>query len=220
MIMKENNYTNQVFINCPFDVEYAKLFQAIVFTIQHCGFIARCSKEIDNALETRLDSIINLIGRCKYGVHDLSRIKLDRDTGLPRFNMPFELGIFYGAKKFGTDNKNKSKSCIIFEKEQHSYQKYISDISGIDIKYHDNLPKNIIFAIRNWLSTSSKRKTIPYAGKIISMYEEFDNYFKNYCDSQDIDCNSLPFMDLTRNISDWLNFKSKGINLIVNKNSK
>jgi len=202
--MQKNNYTNQVFINCPFDVEYAKLFQAIVFTIQDCGFIPRCSLEIDDATEIRLNSIINLIDHCKYGLHDLSRVELDRDTGLPRFNMPFELGIFYGAKKFGTDKKNKSKSCIIFEKEQYSYQKFISDISGIDIKNHDNLPENIIFAIRNWLSTSSKRKTIPYAPTIFSRYEEFYNNFKNSCDSQNIDCNSLPFIELTRNISDWL----------------
>lgn len=202
--MQKNNYTNQVFINCPFDVEYAKLFQAIVFTIQDCGFIARCSKEIDNATETRLDSIINLIDQCKYGVHDLSRVELDEANRLPRFNMPFELGIFYGAKKFGTDKKNKSRSCIIFEKEQYSYQKFISDISGIDIKNHDNLPKNIIFAIRNWLSTSSKRITIPYAPLIFSRYEKFHNYFINLCDSQNIDCNSLPFIDLTRNVSDWL----------------
>jgi hypothetical protein len=202
--MRKNKYTNQVFINCPFDIEYAKLFQAIVFTIQDCGFIARCSKEIDNATELRLDSIINLINQCKYGVHDLSRIELDETNRLPRFNMPFELGIFYGAKKFGTDKKNKSKSCIIFEKEQYSYQIFISDISGIDIKNHDNLPKKIIFAIRNWLSTSSNRITIPYAPLIFSRYGEFYNYFKNLCNSQKIDCNSLPFIDLTRNISDWL----------------
>jgi len=203
--MKKNSYTNQVFINCPFDNEYTtSLFKAIVFTIQDCGFIARCSKEIDNATETRLESIINLIDQCKYGVHDLSRVELDEETRLPRFNMPFELGIFYGAKKFGKDKKNKSKSCIIFEKEKYSYQKFISDISGIDIKNHDNLPEKIIFAIRNWLSTSSNRITIPYAPLIFSRYEKFYNYFINLCDSQNIDRNSYPFIDLTRNVSDWL----------------
>jgi len=215
--MRKNNYTNQVFINCPFDVEYAKLFQAIVFTIQDCGFIARCSKEIDNATETRLDSIINLIDQCKYGVHDLSRIELDEVNRLPRFNMPFELGIFYGAKKFGTDKKNKSKSCIIFEKEQYRYQIFISDISGIDIKKHGNLPKNIIFAIRNWLLISSKRKTIPYPSLIFSRYREFYQYFTNLCNSQNIDYNSLSFIDLTRNISDWLKLNPiESINLIIN----
>ena len=202
--MRKNNYTNQVFINCPFDDEYAELFRAIVFTIHDCGFIPRCSLEIDDATEIRLNSIINLISQCKYGLHDLSRVELDEVTELPRFNMPFELGIFYGAKKFGTDKKSKSKSCIIFEKEKYSYQKFISDILGVDIKNHDNSPENIIFAIRNWLSTSSKRKTIPHAPLIFSRYAEFYNNFINSCDSQNIDCNSLPFMDLTRNISDWL----------------
>ncbi len=202
--MQKNNYSNQVFINCPFDDEYTKLFQAIVFAIQDCGFIPRCSKEIDDATEIRLNSIINLVDQCKYGLHDLSRVEPDKDTGLPRFNMPFELGIFYGAKRFGTDKKSKSKSCIIFEKEKYSYQKFISDISGVDIKNHDNSPENIIFAIRDWLSTSSKRKTIPYAPLIFSRYGEFYSNLINLCDSQSIDCNSFPFIDLTRNISDWL----------------
>jgi hypothetical protein len=62
---------------------------------------------------------------------DLSRTELHED--LPRFNMPLELGIFLGAKKYGNE-QNNNKACIIFDREQYRYQKFISDISGHDIK--------------------------------------------------------------------------------------
>jgi len=36
-------YNDNVFLNCPFDPEYRQIFNAIVFTIYDCGFVARCS---------------------------------------------------------------------------------------------------------------------------------------------------------------------------------
>ena len=34
-----------MFINCPFDAVYEPLFDAIVFAVYDCGFIARCALE-------------------------------------------------------------------------------------------------------------------------------------------------------------------------------
>lgn len=44
--------------------------------------------------------IYRLVGEAKYGIHDISRIELT--AGLPRFNMPLEVGLDFGAKAFGT----------------------------------------------------------------------------------------------------------------------
>lgn len=98
--MRSPNYNNNVFINCPFDSAYKPLFDAIVFAVYDCGFITRCALEEDDASEVRIDQIYNIIADCRYGIHDISRTELDEDSGLPRFNMPLELGIFLGAKKF------------------------------------------------------------------------------------------------------------------------
>jgi hypothetical protein len=35
-----NQYETSVFVNCPFDVEYADLFHALTFAIVDCGFTA------------------------------------------------------------------------------------------------------------------------------------------------------------------------------------
>ena len=140
-------YNDSIFINCPFDKDYRTHLQAIVFTVYRCGFYPQSALSEDNALDNRLNKIERLIENCKYGIHDISRIELNPE-GLPRFNMPFELGIFFGAKRFG--NKiQRIKNAIVLEKERYSYQKYISDISGVDIKAHNNNNAIIIRHIRN-----------------------------------------------------------------------
>lgn len=86
-----------VFINCPFDNDYQPLFDAMVFTILRCGFVPRCALELVDAAGTRIDKIVNIIRECPLGVHDISRTELDSGSHLPRFNMPFELGLFLGS---------------------------------------------------------------------------------------------------------------------------
>ena len=55
--------------------------------------------EADDAGEERLTKIIRIISECRLGVHDLSRKTADAGSGMSRFNMPFEMGIFLGAAK-------------------------------------------------------------------------------------------------------------------------
>lgn len=108
--MQSIHYNDNVFINCPFDAKYKSLFDAMVFAVHDCGFIPRCAREEDDASEVRIDKIYNIIADCRYGIHDISRTELDEDSNLPRFNMPLELGIFLGAKKFGTEEQKRKNA--------------------------------------------------------------------------------------------------------------
>src|SRR5882762_3884893 len=101
MVNIPTNFTRDVFINCPFDDTYTPFFNAIVFTVHDIGFRPRCAWEASNAGQSRLDKIMDIISECKYSVHDLSQTALDSTTGLPRFNMPFELGLDLGCRRFG-----------------------------------------------------------------------------------------------------------------------
>src|SRR5689334_14189639 len=92
----EYSYNDRVFINCPFDEAYLELFRAAIFTTYQCGFFPTSSLAEENGLDNRIDKITRIIEECRYGIHDISRIELST-SGLPRFNMPFELGLFYGA---------------------------------------------------------------------------------------------------------------------------
>src|SRR5438876_5958145 len=126
--MPVSGYNDYIFVNCPFDEEYMLLLQAIIYSIYRCGFIPQCALGEDDASDTRIDKIIRCIENCKYGIHDISRIQLNVN-GFPRFNMPFELGIFFGAKRFGI-KEQKNKNALVFERTKYTYQQYISDLNG------------------------------------------------------------------------------------------
>jgi hypothetical protein len=151
--MAAASYEDSVFINCPFDPEYQAIFRAIVFTVHDCGFLARCALEVDDSGEVRIAKINRIIRECRHGIHDISRTELDRVENLPRFNMPLELGLFLGAREFGT-GKQKQKRALILDVESYRFQKFCSDISGQDIKAHEGSADKAIRAIRNWLATT------------------------------------------------------------------
>ena len=125
------HYEDSVFVNCPFDRSYRPLLEAIVFAIHDCGFYARSALEVEDAGEGRLDKIMRIVGECRYGVHDISRIELTRE-GLPRFNMPFELGLFLGCRRYGSA-RDRRKQVLVLDSERYRYQRFLSDIAGQDI---------------------------------------------------------------------------------------
>jgi len=187
------DYNDNICVNCPFDDLYSPILRAIIFTIISSGFYPRGALEEDDASNIRIDKILQIVGECKYGIHDISRTELDCITQLPRFNMPFELGISYVAKKFG-NKSNKSKVALVFEREKYSYQKFISDINGSDLKAHKNDYKTVIIHVRNWLSTVSKRTTISGYKTIIKDYEDFiKKKFDQLCTETGLNHNQITF---------------------------
>jgi hypothetical protein len=76
----------------PFDRLYAKLFDALVYTVHDCGCIARCAKESDDGSQVRLEKLYGIIEESRFGIHDLSRVTLDSENRLPRFNIPARVG--------------------------------------------------------------------------------------------------------------------------------
>src|ERR1041384_2209048 len=146
--MPRSRPDNAVFLNVPFDAAYRPLFEALVFCVTDCSYEARCALEASDAGHVRVEKIARIIADCAFGVHDISRTELDKASRLPRFNMPFELGLFLGAKRFG-DRRQKHKSTLILDCERYRYQKFLSDIAGQDIKAHGNNPAQLIGAVRD-----------------------------------------------------------------------
>ncbi len=201
--MAVKSYNSNVFINCPFDENYNDIFYAITFAVFDCGFVARCALEEDDGGDVRIIKIKNIISQCKYGIHDISRTDLCINTGLPRFNMPLELGIFLGAKRYG-DAHQKKKVCLITDNEKYRYQSFISDIAGQDIRDHDNNPEKAITIVRNWLNNSSKRTTIPGGSTIIGRYNRFRSELPRICANIPINEDELTFNDYATFVSEWL----------------
>jgi len=168
------SFEKNIFVNCPFDDDYRQLLLGIVFTIIFFKYIPRLSLERADSSESRIDKIIELIKESKFGIHDLSRIVSTDSDKYARMNMPFELGIDYGCKKF-KGGKWKNKKILILEKKRYRFQKALSDLSGSDIKNHDDKPIKVVHAVRNWLVTE-ELKTGDSGKKVWDSFNDFQAY--------------------------------------------
>lgn len=201
--MQLSDYDSSVFINCPFDKQYENLFEAVLFTIFMCGFKPRCALEHDDAGQQRIEKINSIIYECKYGFHDISRTELDPENKLPRFNMPLELGLFLGCKRFA-NGRNKEKICMIFDSVKYRYQKFISDIAGQDIKKHENNPHNIIKELRKIFAANHPDMKIIGAAKIIESFEKFHENKPEIIAKLELDADDLVYVDSVAVIQQWL----------------
>ncbi len=195
--------SGDVFINCPFDPSYKQIFDAIIFAIYDLGFVARCALEVDDASEFRLVKILDLIERSRYGIHDISAAAIDANTGLPRFNMPLELGLFLGCKRFG-EPAQRNKGCLILDVDKYRYRNFLSDVAGQDIHAHGGRPEKAISAVRDWLCSASKRKGLPGGQAIADRYAKFRAELPGLCAALKRQEDSLTFPDLSEMISEWL----------------
>ncbi|EGQ8277515.1 hypothetical protein DC852_23710 [Vibrio parahaemolyticus] len=201
------DYEISVFINCPFDSQFEPLFEAILFTIYKCGLKPRCALEHDDAGETRIDKINSIIADCKYGIHDISRTELDSHNSLPRFNMPLELGLFLGCKNFA-NGRSSEKITIIFDSVPYRYMQFISDISGQDIKTHDNNPQTLIQNLRSSFNTNLGGG-LPGATAIYSDYTAYQLLKPTIKSNLNLhDDDDLTYSDHVQIIQQWMRLNS------------
>lgn len=202
--MRPADYDRSVFVNCPLDDEYRYLLDAVVFAINDCGYVTRLALEVADGSEVRIDKIAKIIRECRFGFHDISRTAADAVTNLPRFNMPLELGLFLGAKRFGSAEQ-KLKSCLIADIERYRYQKFISDIAGQDIAAHGGDAEVAIHIVRDWLrSATPKSIRIPGGSAVHSRYIAFRDELPSLSAKLHMRVDELTFIDYVNQVEDWL----------------
>jgi hypothetical protein len=199
-----NGYNRNVFVNCPLDEDYLPLLHPLVFTIITIGFTPRVAVEKLDSGQPRIMKICRLIGQCRFGIHDLSRIRASKRGEIFRLNMPFELGLDIGARVYNP-RKHRSKRSLILEKEKYRFQAAISDLSNSDIKHHDGDPATIVRAVRNWFAENGV-KGIPSASSIWYSFNDFmtDFYEKRTSEGfTDDDIYEMPLRELLDFMKSW-----------------
>lgn len=141
-----------VFINCPFDHDFAPLFEAIVFATLCCGFLPRSALESGSVAVPRMERITQAIFSSKYSIHDLSRCTGEGEERLARFNMPLELGIAM-ARRYTQRSPKKQHDWLILVPEGHQYLSFISDLAAFDPHHHDGTVKVVVQKVMSWLVT-------------------------------------------------------------------
>jgi hypothetical protein len=203
------DYRRQVFLNVPFDARYRKLLRALVFAVHECGLVARCAQEKDDGGQVRFDKLCDIISRCKFGIHDLSRTTLDAQNRLPRFNMPLELGLFLGARRYGAANQ-RTKACLILDSQRYRYQVFCSDIAGQDIRAHENDVGKALASVRNWLQTHLPASArLPGPAAIAARYVDFQRQLPFMCAVSNLTPSEMSFLDYRVQVDAWLATNSR-----------
>ncbi len=156
---------NGVFINCAFDPDFLDIFRAIVFAVKACGFVPRTAQDVSDSGESRILKIVDIIVDCDRGIHDLSAVRLDTGTSMPRFNMPLELGISLGLKWRG-NTRQRRKRILVLDEKPHQYDMSTSDLSGQDLSAHLGKPAVAITCVRNWLAQDRDPAAVALPGGV------------------------------------------------------
>jgi hypothetical protein len=145
------------------------------FAIAACGFAPRCALDESDSAVVRFDKILDLIAACEFSIHDVSRVELDRSSGLPRFNMPFELGADLGLRLKG-QAVHRKRRILVLDALANRYDRTLSDISGMDIEVHGNEVERLIKVVRDWLNAGrGKGDPLPGSVAITGDYSAFQS---------------------------------------------
>ena len=160
---KPKNARTEVFLNIPYDDKFDKLFLAYIAGITAYGMVPRATLEITDS-SRRLEKILKLERRCKYSVHDLSRVQLDRaKPRTPRFNMPFELGLCVAD---ANRRAGQRQNWFVLEAVANRLNKSLSDLGGTDPRIHGGTVRGVMSSLGNLFRRPGRQPTVPQMRRI------------------------------------------------------
>jgi len=143
------------------------------FTIIDSGYVPRCALDCSDSGESRFHKILDLIVQYGMSIHDLSRVQIDGETRLRRFNMPLELGADLGLRIKGPA-RQRDRRLLILETQAHRYDITVSDLSGQDIAAHHDSEFEMIARVRDWLNAGRDGSApLPGAAAIRTDHENY-----------------------------------------------
>lgn len=202
--MHPDDFDRSVFINCPFDADFAPLLEALFFTLILLGYKPRIANEQINTIDARMARIEQIITACEFSIHDLSRCMASHEGEYYRLNMPFELGIDYGLRLYGED-RLRNKKILILSEIAFSRNIALSDLSGCDAEVHSADQETLIRRVRNWFRSQSGGR-LPHANKIFGQFLGFQewHYEKELAHgASKEDILNMPVRELLDAIEDW-----------------
>jgi len=150
--MARRTRVQSVFLNIPYDSQFEELYLAYIVGLTQLGLKINATLALPN--QDRLKRIVGLIEKSDVSIHDLSRI--ESSSGVPRFNMPLELGLAL----FRSHVTRGRHRVFVFEKKAYRVQRSTSDVNGIDPQIHKGRPKGVMAGLRN-IFYQSDGTTVP-----------------------------------------------------------
>lgn len=116
--------------------------------------------------------------------------------------MPLELGVFLGARRFGPKAR-RSKRALVLDVERWRYQRFISDLAGMDIHEHGGDPERALKQARDWLANVSRRR-LPSAERLARVHADFQADRPALAAELEFDPDQIPYVDFERIVTAWL----------------
>jgi hypothetical protein len=111
----------------------------------------------------RLDRIFQLMRSCRFSIHDLSRVELDRRRpSTPRFNMPFELGLAVAWERM----RKARHGWFVMESMNYRFTKSLSDLNGTDAHIHGGTIRGVFRELGNAFVRRGKRTSVQQMWRI------------------------------------------------------
>lgn len=160
MARQPENHADEVsvFLNVPYDEDFRSLYLAYIAGLTHLGLVPHVTLGYPDGTR-RLEKILREIKSCRYSIHDLSRVTVDKKKGFhtPRFNMPFELGL---AVAWQTLNPGQH-TWFLFEEKDYRIQKSLSDLNGTDPQIHQGKVSGVMRQLSNVFKRPEGQPTVP-----------------------------------------------------------
>lgn len=202
--MADPSFETCVFINCPLDEEYEGMLQAMLFCILYLGFHPRLATERTDSAEDRLGKIVELIEASRYSIHDLSRSVAKVPGEHFRLNMPFELGIDYGCRRYSEGREGKK--ILILEDRRYQLKAALSDLAGCDVEAHGGKFEKAVRKVRNWLVSEAGADAVG-AAAILGKYADFQQWYYEkqlVAGFSEEDIKDYPTNELLQAMTDWV----------------
>ena len=153
---------NAVFLNIPYDEDFRPLYLAYIVGLCMMDMKPWIASGVPGG-RRRLSRILELIQRCRYSIHDLSRVELSPfGLGTPRFNMPLELGMTITWAEL----KEKSHTWFVMESAPRRLDQSTSDLGGTDPNIHFGTVEGVLSGLRS----AFVHKSSPPVPKMLQAY--------------------------------------------------
>ncbi len=175
-----------------------------MFAVFACNLEPRCALQASNSGTIRVDKIVELIRGSRWGIHDLSDLRVNGDEA-PHFNMPLEYGLFFGAHRFG-DKHQQLKSALLLVHDAAKFRECCSNLGGVDPVAHGGDAHEAIKAVRDWVKTEmgDEANKIDFSWAMRERFDRFHRFPLQFCNDNRETPDTLLFNDYCEIVSQWL----------------
>ena len=107
-----------------------------------------------------------------------------------------------GAKRYGR-SRQREKRLLIFDTEPYRYQRFLSDLAGMDIHAHGGEAERALVETRHWLTNVSRRQLLGEQ-ELLTRFQTFRAELPAMATELDLELLRITYVDFELILAGWL----------------